>query len=205
MAHIPDGVLSPPVLIAGAALATAGTAHALRRLEPDDLPPVALLSAAFFVASLVQVPLGPSGAHLMLTGLMGLVLGWSAFPAVLVALILQLLMFGVGGLTSLGVNVMAMALPAAAVGVLLRPLLRRGQMAASLAGAAAGVAGVLMTGLLVALALAASGEAFVPAAKLVALAHLPLALVEGLVTAAAVRLLYRVRPSALPGVVPAHA
>ncbi len=205
MAHIPDGILSPPVLAAGLAVAAGGTALALRRLESDDLAPVALVSAAFFVVSLVHVPLGPSGAHLMLTGLMGLMLGWAVFPAVLVALMLQLLMFGHGGLGSLGVNVAVMALPALVVGALLRPLLRRGQRAAAVAGAAAGGLGVAMAGALVALALAASGEAFLPAAKLVAAAHLPLAAVEAVVTAAAVRLLYQVRPSALPGAVAANA
>jgi cobalt/nickel transport system permease protein len=39
------------------------------------------------VASLIHVPIGPSNAHLILNGLVGLLLGWGAFPAILVALI----------------------------------------------------------------------------------------------------------------------
>ena len=38
-----------------------------------------LLGAAFFVASLIHVPIGFSSAHLILNGLLGVVLGWAAF------------------------------------------------------------------------------------------------------------------------------
>ena len=50
--HISEGVLSAPVLISGAALAAAGTALGLRRLDLESIMPTALLSSAFFVASL---------------------------------------------------------------------------------------------------------------------------------------------------------
>ena len=70
--HISEGVLSAPVLVGGAALAAAGTALGLRRVDYDRLVTVAILSAAFFVGSLIRVPLGPSAAHLILNGLAGL-------------------------------------------------------------------------------------------------------------------------------------
>ncbi|MFP4388984.1 MAG: energy-coupling factor ABC transporter permease, partial [Desulfococcaceae bacterium] len=50
--HISEGVLSAPVLIAGAAVAAAGVAAGLRQLDEERIPRAALLSAAFFVASL---------------------------------------------------------------------------------------------------------------------------------------------------------
>ncbi|MGB5830650.1 MAG: cobalt transporter CbiM, partial [Thiohalocapsa sp.] len=123
MAHIPDGVLSAPVLITGALVSVGLLVASLRRLEDDRIPQAAVLSAAFFVSSLITIPIGPSSVHLLLNGLMGLLLGWMAVPALLVALILQAAFFGYGGLTVLGVNAMNLMLPALLCGVLLRPLL----------------------------------------------------------------------------------
>lgn len=79
MAHIPDGVLSLPVLVGGAVLAAGGLALGLRRLEDAEIPKTAILAAMFFVASLIAVPVGPSSVHLLLAGPMGLVLGARAF------------------------------------------------------------------------------------------------------------------------------
>src|SRR5512147_1129646 len=78
--HISEGVLSPAVLAGGAGLAAAGCAIGLKKLDYEAIPRVAILSAAFFVASLIHVPIGPVGAHLVLNGLMGLLLGWVAVP-----------------------------------------------------------------------------------------------------------------------------
>jgi len=71
MAHIPDGVLSAPVLLTGAAASAGLLAIALRRLDWEALPQAAVLAAAFFVSSLISIPLGPSSVHLLLNGLMG--------------------------------------------------------------------------------------------------------------------------------------
>jgi len=110
--HISEGVLSGNVLIAGCVLTAAGTAVGLKKLDYERMPQVALLSAAFFVASLIHVPIGPGNVHLVLNGLLGVFLGWVAFPAVLIATLLQAILFQFGGLTSLGVNTVNMALPA---------------------------------------------------------------------------------------------
>ena len=87
--HISEGVLSAPVLVSGGALAAAGTAIGLKKIDYDHLARVGILSATFFVASLVHVPIGPSSVHLIMNGIVGLLLGWAAFPAILVALLLQ--------------------------------------------------------------------------------------------------------------------
>ncbi len=180
--HISEGVLSPAVLAGGAALAAAGTAIGLKKMDNEAIPRVAILAAAFFVATLIHVPVGPVGAHLVLNGLMGLLLGWVAVPAILIALFLQALLFQFGGLTVLGVNTVIMAAPAVIAYYVFRPLLRQ-PGAVSLAGAfACGFTAVLFSGLLMALALLLSGEAFWPAAQLALLAHLPVMIIEGLVT-----------------------
>ena len=110
--HISEGVLSAPVLLTGAGLTAAGVAVGLRKMDNEKIPQVAVLTSAFFVASLIRIPLGPSAVHLVLNGLLGLVLGWSAFPAILVGVALQALIFQFGGLTTLGVNTFIMAAPA---------------------------------------------------------------------------------------------
>ncbi|WP_029895307.1 cobalt transporter CbiM [Desulfohalovibrio reitneri] len=195
--HIAEGVLSPVLLAAGWGLTVAGTALGLRRLDEARIMPTALLTAAFFIASLVHVPIGPANAHLVLNGLLGAILGWAAFPAILAALVLQAALFQFGGLVVLGVNAVDMALPAVACFAAFRPFLLRQGRARTAAAFACGFLAVGLSGLLTALALALSGEAFVPAAKALFLAHLPVMAVEGLVTAAAVGYLARVRPGLL--------
>ncbi len=198
MVHIVDGALATEVVAGGAVLAVGGLALGLRSLDLERIPAAGLLAATFFVASLVHVPVGPSSVHLIMNGLAGLVLGWAAFPALFVGLVLQAVFFGFGGVTVLGVNTVAIALPAVMVGLAFRGLIRRsGPTEAAFWGACAGAGAIAGTALLVALALALTGEAFVPAAKLVLLAHVPVVIVEALVCAAAVVLIRRVKPELL--------
>lgn len=203
MAHIPDGLLSIPVLLGGGVAAAAGVGLALSRLDDDRIPEIAILSAMFFVASLLAVPVGPSSVHLLLSGLMGLTIGLATFPAVMVGLLLQALLFGFGGLTTLGVNTLNIALPGVVFGWLFLPLVRR------LPPASAGVAGffcaalsVAGTGCGVALALILSSSDFVPSAKIIGATYVPLMLGEGLITGFAIAFLKRVRPETLGGAPP---
>lgn len=201
MAHIPDGVLSTPVLVTGALVSAGLLAVSLRRLDYEHLPQAALLSAAFFVSSLLNIPLGYGSVHLLLNGLMGLVLGCTAMPALFVGLLLQAAFFGFGGVLVLGVNTMNMALPALVCALVLRPLLTRvAPRPLFWMGAAAGALGVLLSTVLVVLSLGVSGEAFLPAARVLAITYLPLALVEALITGTVVSFLQRVDPEILLGV-----
>ncbi len=195
--HISEGVLSGPVLAGGWALAAAGTALGLRRLDYDRLMTVALLAAAFFVASLIHVPIGPVSVHLVLNGLLGAVLGLAAFPAICIALLLQAVLFQFGGLVVLGVNTVDMAVPAVLCSLAFGPLLRAGGRKRDLGAFCCGFFAVLMAGGLTALALALSGEAFAATAKVILLAHVPVMVIEGVVTAMAVAFLAKVRPEML--------
>jgi cobalt/nickel transport system permease protein len=196
--HISDGVLSATVLAAGAAAAAGGTAVGLKKLDMEQMPRVAVMSAAFFVGSLIHVPVGPSNAHLLLVGLTGLVLGWASFPAILIALFLQSLLFQFGGLTVLGVNTVNHALPALVVYLLFNTLARRGtRTLQAAAGALAGGLGVFLAALMTSFALIFSGEEFVNVAKVLFAAHLPIMVVEGVVCAFVVVMLNRVKPEIL--------
>jgi cobalt/nickel transport system permease protein len=198
MAHIPDGVLSVPVIVAGSGAALGGLALGLRAVGERDIPKTAILASVFFIASLVAVPVGPSSVHLLLGGLMGLVLGLGTFPAVFVGLILQAVLFGFGGLTTLGVDTLNMALPGVALAWLARPLLNRaGPLKAGWIAAAVAALSVAGTAGGVALALALSSSAYVPALKVVMLTYLPLAAVEAIVTGFIVAFLLQVKPEVL--------
>jgi len=199
--HISEGVLSPSVLIAGAALTATGVAIGLRALDHEEIPSTGILSAAFFVASLVHVPIGPSSVHLILNGLLGLILGWKAFPAILVGLALQALLFQFGGITSLGVNTLNMALPAVICYYLFRWGVKKGarQLVFTATAFACGACAVLISGVLVGFSLYLTGEAFLPAAKLVVAAHIPVMLIEGGLTTACALFLRNVKPELLEG------
>ena len=199
--HISEGVLSPAVLIAGAALTTAGVAVGLKKLETEEIPSMGILSAAFFVASLVHVPAGPASVHLVLNGLLGLILGWKAFPTILVGLALQALLFQYGGLTTLGVNTLNMALPAIISYYLFGWGVRTGARRFVFAGTAfaTGACAIAVSGVFVGFSLYLTGEAFLPAAKLVVLAHFPVMLIEGGLTAACALFLRKVKPELLEG------
>jgi cobalt/nickel transport system permease protein len=195
--HISEGVLSPVVLGLGAALTAGGAALGLRRLDYDRLMTVAILAAAFFVGSLVHVPIGPSSVHLILNGLLGAILGWAAFPAILVALTLQAVLFQYGGITVLGVNAFNMALPAVLAFYLFRPLLMRPGRWRAFGSFCCGAGGVAGAGLLTALSLALTNEGFAQAATLLFLAHVPVMIVEGIVTMLVISFLAKVRPELL--------
>lgn len=197
--HISEGVLSPAILISGAALAAAGVAVGLKKLDNEEIPSLGILSSAFFVASLIHVPVGPASVHLVLNGMLGLLLGWKAFPAILVGAALQALLFQFGGITTLGVNTLNMALPAVTCRYLFGWGVRRrsGRLIFILCAFGAGACAVVFAGIFVGLSLYSTGEAFLPAAKLIVAAHLPVMGIEGGLTAVCALFLSKVRPELL--------
>lgn len=187
-----------PVLVGGGIIAAIGTGIALRRLDERTIPRAAILAAGFFAVSLVAVPVGPSSVHLLMAGLMGLVIGIATIPAVLVGLLLQAVLFGFGGLTTLGVNTVNIALPGVLLGAAFAPFVARAPAAkAGLLGGLCGALAVAATGGGVALALALSSSAYVPSAKIILATYIPLMIGEGLITGFAVSFLKRVKPELL--------
>lgn len=198
--HIQDGILTSStvgtvVLALGWVGTGVGTMIGLSRLDADRVPRAGLLTSLFFVVSLIQVPAGATSVHLVLNGLLGLILGWMAFPAVLIALGLQWLFFGMGGLTTLGINTVNMALPAVLGWYMFGPFIRsqRTQLVVG-GGFAAGSVAILLAATLTALCVALAGREFVAVSWIVWVGDGVLALAEGLVTAAAVVFLRRVYP-----------
>ncbi len=195
--HISEGILSGPVLFGGGTLTLLGTAIGFTRLNQERMMTVALLASTFFVASLIHIPLGPGSVHLLLGGLMGLILGWAAFPAILVALLLQALFFQYGGLLVLGVNTFNMAAPAVLCGLLLKPCLRWGRNWQWVAGFLAGFCSILLSALLTALALWLSDQGLTKAAGILVASHMPVMVIEGGITLFIVGFLSKVQPEIL--------
>ncbi len=195
--HIAEGILSLPVLAGSSAVSVCATYIGLKKLDNEQIITTALLAAAFFVASLVHVPLGPGSVHLILNGLLGIMLGWAAVPAVAVALLLQTLLFGYGGLTTLGINVVIMAGPALAVHYLYGSWMHRSGNGRLIASFAAGSTAVLLSALLVACSLISTDQSFVATAKLIIASHLPTMIIEGTITMFIVSFLCRVQPEIL--------
>ena len=193
--HISEGVLSTQILIAGWAASGLGVAIGLKKLETEKITRTALVSSAFFLASLVHFKLGPSSTHLTLIAPAGLLLGWQVFPALLAALFLQAVLFNFGGFLVLGVNLFVMAAPGLAAYLLFKKLIIKHNsfIFAFIAGAFA----VLLAALLAGLALALSNHEFINISKILFAVNLPLALIEGVVTALLIAWLKRAAPEFL--------
>lgn len=197
--HISEGVLSLPVLAGGWALTVGGLALGLRKINADNLPKTAVMAAAFFTASFVHFNVGPSTVHLMINGLIGVMLGWAAFPVVLVGLLLQGLLFQYGGLTTLGVNTLNVAGPAVLFGAMFRNMILYGNMSRSSLGAfSAGFLAIGLTAVMVSVALFLTDPVkYKVAAIAILTSHVPVMFLEATITLLCVRFLKKVKPELL--------
>lgn len=196
--HISEGVLSPTVLVSGYFLSAIGVAVGLKKMDIRKIPQVAVMSSAFFVASLIHIPIGPANAHLVLNGLVGVILGWMAFPSIVVALALQALIFQFGGFTVLGVNTFIMAMPSVIAFYLFRWIIKRGNSFwIAFAGFLAGIIGIGLGSFFLALALITTGEEFFSVAGLIVISHMPILVAEGIITSFVLVFLKKVKSEIL--------
>jgi cobalt/nickel transport system permease protein len=212
--HIPDGILPVPVTVTGYAVTAAATWYSVHKINQKenprkDVPKASLLTAAFFVASWIHIPLPPTSVHLVLNGLLGAILGYFAFPAILIGLFFQAVMFLHGGLTTLGVNAVVMGIPAIIAHYLFR-LRKLGKkegywktaVSGFLSGAVAIGASVALFVIILITNIPADIDVATERAAIytLAIAHLPLMVIEGIITAMLTVFLQRVRPGILEGV-----
>ncbi len=195
--HISDGVLPTTVAVVGFAVSLAIVAWTARKVDPEDLPKIAVVTSAFFVASLIHVPIGPTSVHLLIPGLVGILLGSGAFISIGLGIILQSLLFQFGGITAIGANACMMGVPALVSGWLFRAMKGKSLTRHVLAGALAGGLGVFMATLILALFLLSGGEDFFGVAKIAIYAHLPVFIIESAVSAFVVSFLFKVKPDML--------
>lgn len=113
--HISDGVLGLETTLIVSAISLIALIKAVRELKNEDISLTSVASAMFFIASFIHIPFGVTQIHLILLGVIGILISWSSFVAIFVALLLQALLLGYGGISSLGVNLFIMAMPAVMV------------------------------------------------------------------------------------------
>ena len=114
--HIPDGYLSPSTCVAAYVAAAPFWYVALDRvkrlLQSRLVPLLAVVSAFSFVVMMFNIPIpGGTTAHAVGMGVAAIVLGPSAaILAISIALLIQALFFGDGGITAFGANSLNMAI-----------------------------------------------------------------------------------------------
>ena len=195
--HISDGVLPVSVTLGTFAATIALTAVGVRKTKAESLPKVAVVTSAFFVASLIHLPLGPTSVHLSLPGLVGVLLGPSAYISIVLGLALQSLLFQFGGITALGANSLMMGIPALMVGWLFKQLKGSTLKGHAIAGALGGFLGtILSVGFLAAL-LYTGGEDFLGVGKIAFISSLPVSIIEAIVAYFTVVFLFKVKPELL--------
>ena len=194
--HIAEGVLRPEILVAGAAAGGAVFAYAVWTLKQLEIPTVAALSALFFLASFVHIPIGVSSAHLILSGVVGALIGVRAFAAIGVALLFQSVLFGFGGVTTLGVNLCILALPALIARAIF-VLRNDNNCVRQTVYFATGFVPVVCGAFLLSCVLAFNGDQFINAAKLAFAVHIPIMIIEGIITMLTLNFLAKVKPELL--------
>lgn len=197
--HIADGIVSGPVIAAGFGVTALIAAATSRNVELDEIPKIAVVTAVFFVANFIHVPLVVASIHLILNGLAGVMLGKRAFMAISLGVVLQSF-FGFGGVSVIGVNsVMLGGGALLAYGIWqLRNYVSFANKEVIFGGIAGGL-GIFFSGCILALALVTTGDAFWVTAQAVLGYHLVLMVIEGIVTGACVGFLLKAKPDLLSG------
>ena len=114
--HIPDGYLSPATCATLYAGSTPFWWVSLRRmkrgLNTQMIPLLSVFAAFSFIIMMFNLPLpGGTTGHAVGVGIAAIVLGpWASILAISIALIIQALLFGDGGITAIGANCFNMAI-----------------------------------------------------------------------------------------------
>ncbi len=157
--HIPDGYLSPSTCATFYVVAASGWYAALKRIKrllaTRAIPLISVFAAFCFVVMMFNVPLpGGTTGHAVGVGVSAIVLGpWGSILAISIALAIQALFFGDGGITTLGANCFNMAMVGSFTAYAVYQLVaansdlksRRRVLAAALAGYVAINASALVT------------------------------------------------------------
>lgn len=200
--HLSDGVLSVTSAAASTLAAVGLMVPAIKSIKEEDIPKISLMTAAFFTFSLVSIPIGPSSAHPLLAGLLGITLGKRAPVSIFVALLLQAILFQHGGLTTLGINTLLVSVPALLSYWLLQKLKGRMKslpLAAGLVGGVATMLCVLMLILILFITNTQYSQGIFSVINVLILSYIPVLVIETVLTGFTVAYIQRVRPSFFTG------
>jgi cobalt/nickel transport system permease protein len=207
--HIADALLTPIVGTAMCVVSIAANAYAVKRIEKDDLcekkvPIMGVMGAFVFAAQMVNFTIPATGSSGHITGgiLLAAIIG--SFPALLsisTVLIIQCLFFADGGLLAIGCNIFNLGIiPCLVVYPLVfKPLVKKGITAKriTLASIAAVVVSLQLGAFGVVLETLFSGITALPFTTFLLLMqpiHLAIGFTEGIITAAVLCFVYKMRP-----------
>lgn len=194
--HISDGILSSEVIISTSIIGVGFVLYSLKTIKNKNIAIVSAMSAIFFIASFIHIPLGPTQIHLVLIGVIGIILGSSVFLALLIALLLQATLLGYGGLTSLGANLFIMALPSYLIYLLVKNRFLD-FMSYKLKYFFIGFLPVLLSTIFLALILSLSKEEYLYASYTIIFVNIPAMIIEGLITLFLINYLNKAMPELL--------
>jgi cobalt/nickel transport system permease protein len=145
--HIPDGYLGPPTYLAAYAACLPLWRVAARKVKEEltsrQVPLLAISAAFSFVIMMFNVPLpGGTTGHAVGGVLIAIAMGpWAAMLAISIALVIQALLFGDGGITAIGANCLNMAFVMPFVGYYTYRFLARRLATENWQAVAAGIGG----------------------------------------------------------------
>ena len=205
--HIPDGMLDTKTFSTLCVGAAAGVGYAgywvRKNFDSSKIVLMAVMAALIFALQMLNFPIaGGTSGHFTGGALVGIMLG--AWPGAIVmtgVLLIQALFFGDGGITSLGANIMNLAIIGVFTGALVYQVFQRisksltGKIIGSFLGA---FLAVVFSAAAVALQLWASGNAqFLAALSAMTFWHAIIGVGEGIITAGIIVYIAKVRPKIL--------
>ncbi len=199
MVHISDGILAPEIWVTGFIITLAILAFTLSKVKIEEIPKLSLVTSALFVASLVHIPIGPTSTHIILAGLAGVILGYGAYPAIFIAVLLQALLFQHGGITTIGINTLNIGLPALItagifwLGVNKTKVTRKYMVFGSMSGGLAILLAVVFTSITLIL----TGVELFNLVLILIIAHIPVIIIETFMVGSVAEFLSRIKPEML--------
>lgn len=209
--HIPDGFVSGPINATTAVVSTAALAYSMSKVKREmsnqtfAVPLLATMAAFVFAAQMLNFPIGGgTSGHFLGAATAAALLGpWGAFIVLSVVLVIQGLLFGDGGITALGSNILNMGIVG---GIMIFPLMRwlrlllpQGRPGYFAAAAAASWLSVVAASMFCAFELALSGTSpLVVALPAMAGTHVLIGIGEAMICAAVLTAVATARPDILP-------
>ena len=209
--HMADALLSPAVggtmWAATAGLAAYAAKKTQRDLDEQKVPLMGVLGAFVFAAQMINFSIPGTGSSGHLGGglLLAILLGpYAGFLVMASILVIQALFFGDGGLLALGCNIFNLGFYPCFIAypLLFKPLVKKEITPKRIFGASmsAAIIGLQLGAFSVVLETIFSGISELPFKHFVLLMqpiHLAIGIVEGLITAAVVRFVWKARPEIL--------
>jgi cobalt/nickel transport system permease protein len=207
--HMADALLSPIVGAGVCAVSAAAVAYSVKKIKKDDLcekkiPIMGVMGAFVFAAQMINftIPATGSSGHIgggiLLAAMIG---GFPALLSIAVVLIIQCLFFADGGLLALGCNIFNLGvIPCLLVYPLIyKPLVKKGMTFGriTIASIAAVVVALQLGAFGVVLQTLLSGITELPFGTFLLWMqpiHLAIGIIEGIITAAVLCFVYKMRP-----------